>query len=346
MQRRNTKTIYKLIILAMKIKSGERDDKVILRRDSDILQGGKLVCELKIQTDNAESRVFINEQGCAYFLGNASDERKINWVNFFTGKEANNSIYIDYKNIINEDITEFQGMFVQSEKLKSDDAVIFDLDKFRKLDEDYINLIFQISTAYSVDVYRQFIHDNVVETNYNVFEPFSRMRVNVSNVNKMFIAERFNKSLVCEEQILKVLNSKEKYVAYSIADNKAVAAGKVIDDTWKDSDRFDTLSVVCRASKDTKAMVDLNDCVTIVGNSGYLYLEPFSVSHIDISNTAIEIIANRKMDLEIFDPVRNCWDAFKKERFGQYSNMQYISLRIAVSVGDYVRNVIIKKCCQ
>lgn len=318
---------------------------MILRKDSDFIQNRneyEYIKELKVQTDNPESIVITDSLGKACFLGNTNEERKVNWVNFFTGKAADNSVYVDYKSI-NGKFIEFDGLFTTAQTIKEDETVIFDFNKCAQLSDEYICIIFQMTQAPLLDAIRKCMQDGIMKSDYDSFEAFSRFRVNVDNQKAVLIAEKYKKSMQAEKVITKNFPKKEHCIAYSGLNHNAVVDGAVILLEKENlTDRLDTLAVACRALKDTDAAVELNDCVTVVGSRGYLYLEPFSVPDADMTNASIEIVANRQLPLEVYDKQCNSWILFESGIFGRLSN-QDIRMRIGAETGDSVRNIYIKK---
>lgn len=317
---------------------------MILRRNFDFLQNKsryKYIQELKVQRENPESKTLVDNYGNICFIGNVSKCRKVNLTNFFTGKEAGNSLYVDCKYIRDEEDIEFNGIFADSKMLKGDETVVFDLSKCGQLHSDYIDLVFQMTQTALLHSYKKLFDNGIMKENYAYFEPFSRIRIHLNNLNTVFYAEKYKRSLEPVKVITKNLNGKEHCVAYSGANNRTVIDGNVMPLVADElTDKLDVLAVACRTLKDTDAAVQLNDCVTVIGSSGYLYLEPFSVPDIDTADAKIEIVANRQLPLEIYDEEQNQWILFESGIIAKSRKIQDIKLRIGVETGDSVRNVI------
>lgn len=319
---------------------------MILRKNSELIQNKnqyKYFQELKVQTDNPESIIITDSLGKVCFLGNAGKKRKINWVNFFTRKEANNSLYVDYKYVRSEDDVEFNGIFADTQTLGEDQTVIFDFSKCAQLSDEYTYIVFQIAQSSMLDNIKKNMYNGVMSNNYDSFGAFSRFRVDLNNSNIILYAEKFKKALSAEKVITKSFPKKDHCIVYSGLNHKVVADGNVISlEAENLTDRLDILAITCRALQDTDAVVELNDCVTVAGSKGYLYLEPFSVSDTDIKDAEIEIVANRQLPLEIFDEDQNIWLAFEPGILGRLC-FRDIRMRIGAETGDYVRNIYIKK---
>lgn len=317
---------------------------MILRKDSKYIErisGYKYIQELKVQTENPESRVIADKYGNICFLGNASKSRKINWVNYFTGKDADDTLYVDYKYVISDDNIQFNGMFTDTKPLEGDEAIVFDLDKCGQLDSDYIDLFFQVTQKAMINSLKKLMDNGTMKSSYDAFEPFSRVRIRMNNSQAVFCADKYKRALEPVKIITKRFNGGLHCVVYSGFNNKAVIDGNVIPLAADGlTDKLDVLLITCRASKDTNAFIRLNNCVTVMGSRGYLYLEPFSVPDVNVGDMEIEIVANRQLPLEIYDEKQNLWMPFESGMLGKRAPDHCIKMRISVETGDYVRNVI------
>ena len=294
---------------------------------------------LKIQTEDEHNKLASDSRGNICFIGNTDKYRKIIWKDLFTDKDSD-EISAKLKYIYNGGKPLFKGYLVCDEPLGEDEVIVYDVEELRHVSEKFHMLTLEIVGDSLLNTIKTMDNTDALYDSAERYSSFSRVKVRIQNSDMWLQIEKIGKNLVAEDVKCLKFTGSRCYAAYCNKNKTVIMNGNVMK---SQAGSIDRLMVVCSALEHpVNDTISVKNCAHILGNTGYMYIEPFALSEANTENLIVEITANRQLPLEIYDENQKNWDAFKNGALEKYSNIKNIKLRIGVETGDYVKKVVIK----
>lgn len=307
--------------------------------ENDIFKQYSYVKRLFIEK-KPENCIFEEENGKVHFMGN-SQEQLLIWKNLYTDDLVeDNIIYTDRELIYNNNDRVQIGSFILENLNLKDNIVRIDLSVLDKKAMQQLKLLVKLVSDSEINNQKKMILDNGnLRLGGKEFEPISLIYYH-STDSAIYIQDFKKNYLVSQNKNIYLLKKEQQFFIDQTKHN-ILFSDRIVPYNL-DCELLNYMEVSIRLEQleqQVSAKFDIGEMISMLKRTGYLYLEPFLISELN-KNAKILVIANRKIDIEIYEKNKDLWICLQNNKINQVHN-ELVRLRLCVEAGDIIKKIAI-----
>lgn len=302
---------------------------MIIKNLNKVIDDKKVIKRLKIQS---EDTYCIIRCGKIYIVGINKCNEPIRYREFI------NNIVTDGRlntiKLVAEGIGEiwYRGSYILDGGIRQSSVIVVDTSKIKKNGEKYYWFSFMFTQDIEIDCFKKTVEDGLTADGWKAYE-----RIALSIGDNTLARNAYLDGLAVDKvkSIGVKLEGTDSFVAYSRRFRKVYANNKELGKLSPEAD-LEQLYIGVLTNEEVEDVVDITDAVSVFDDKGYLYLEPFELEDV-CDNMKLRVIANRELDVEYYDNVKNRWTAIDGNNGLTLRGV--VKLRMFAECGDVISDI-------
>lgn len=284
-----------------------------------------------------ENCIFEEKNEKIHFMGNIQDQILV-WKNLYTDELVEDDIIYTDRELINNNYKVQIGSFILDNLNLKDNIVKVDLSVLDKKVLQQLKLYVELISDSEINNQKKIIMDNGnLESSGKKFDPISRIFYN-SITESIYVQDFKENYLISHNNLNIYLLKKEQQFFIDQIKHNILFADRIVPYNLNRK-LLNYIEVSMQLEQQVSAELDVGEMVSLLKRIGYLYLKPFMTSDLK-KNAKILVIANRKIDIEIYEKNKNMWICLQNNKINQVHN-ELVRLRLCVEAGDIIDGIAI-----